>query len=242
MRPQFSKLLLIACLSGTVLAAPCVASAQEFDEITVTATKRERNIQDVGLSIDAFNAADLADLGWSDVTQVANQSPNLDIKYAWGNSMPIYTIRGVGMNSFQASDTPSVGLFIDEVFQTSIAQMGSQLFDIERIEVLKGPQGALFGRNTNGGAVSYVTRRPSQEGDGFARVDFGNFGRVELEAAIGGGISDTVSGRLSVMSVRQGEGWVFDRTSGTDIGEAGDARTDLFWKFTPVGHTLYRLE
>ncbi|WP_405240700.1 TonB-dependent receptor [Lentisalinibacter orientalis] len=203
-----------------LITLPSVLAAQQpVEEIVVTATKRAQSVQDVNIAINAFTGDDLRDLGWSDVTQVANQSPNLDIKYAWGNSMPIYTIRGVGMNSFQASDTPSVGLFVDEIFQTSIATMGSQLFDMERVEVLKGPQGALFGRNTNGGAVSYISRKPSRDASGFVRADAGRFGRLELEGALGGPIGDTVSGRLSFMTIQQDDGYVWDRTSQQDIGE-----------------------
>src|SRR6056297_1846877 len=86
-----------------LITLPSVLAAQQpVEEIVVTATKRAQSVQDVNIAINAFTGDDLRDLGWSDVTQVANQSPNLDIKYAWGNSMPIYTIRGVGMNSFQA--------------------------------------------------------------------------------------------------------------------------------------------
>ena len=218
MRPLSSKSA-VTWLSALILTVPSAVLAQEIEEILVTATKREQGIQDVNIAINAFSAKDLGDLGWTDVTQVAAQSPNLEIKYAWGNSMPIYTIRGVGMNSFQASDTPSVGLFVDEIFQVSIANMGTQLYDMERVEVLKGPQGALFGRNTNGGAVSYVSAAPTQEFDAFVRADFGRFERLEIEGAIGGGISDTVSGRLSFLTVQQGEGWVHDRVSGQDVGE-----------------------
>ena len=218
-------------LGMAVLAADAPA-AQEIEEIIVTATKRERNLQDVAIAIDAFSREDLQDLGWTDVTQVANLSPNLDIKYAWGNSMPIYTLRGVGMNSFQASDTPSVGLFIDEVFQTSLAFMGAQLYDMERVEVLKGPQGALFGRNTNGGAVSYISRRPAQETDGYLRIDYGRFSRFEVEGAAGGALSDTVSGRASFMSIGQGDGWIHSRTTNEDIGEVDilAGRAQLLWE------------
>ena len=231
MKSHYNKLrilvftILIAALSLPVTAAP-------LEEIIVTATKREKSIQDVGIAIDAFSAESLSDLGWTDVTQVANQSPNLDIKYAWGNSMPIYTIRGVGMNSFQASDTPSVGLFVDEIFQASIATMGAQLFDMERVEVIKGPQGSLFGRNTNGGAVSYFSKRPSQETDGFIRADFGEYERLEIEGAFGGPLSDNLSGRLSFMTIQQGEGWVRNRISGTDIGEVdlNSVRAQLLWE------------
>ena len=200
-------------LSGLlVLTAPLAAAAasgQEtgaIEEILVTAQKRAQSIQDVHISMNAFDAEDMRDFGWTDITQVASQSPNLDIKYTWGNSMPVYTIRGVGMQSFQASDTPSVGLFVDEVFQTSIAIMGAQLFDIERVEVIKGPQGDLFGRNTNGGAVSYFTRQPSQEPDASIRLDYGRWNRAEAEAAFGGPLSDTVSGRVSLMSIQQADG------------------------------------
>ena len=148
----------VAVCAAALLSATPTAAAEEsaaaggaIEEIIVTAQKRAQSIQDVHISMNVFDADDIKDLGWTDITQVANQSPNLDIKYLWGNSMPVYTIRGVGMQSFQASDPPSVGLFIDEVFQTSIAIMGAHLYDIDRVEVIKGPQGDVFGRNTNGG-------------------------------------------------------------------------------------------
>jgi iron complex outermembrane receptor protein len=150
-----------------------ISAQQEIEEIVVSATKRDQSLQDVNIAVNAFNNEDLNQLNWDDITNVANQAPNVDVKYAWGNSMPVYTIRGVGMNSFQASDTASVGLFIDEVFQTSIVSMGAQLYDMERVEVLKGPQSALFGRNTNGGAVNYYSRKPSMESEGFINLDTG---------------------------------------------------------------------
>lgn len=206
-------------LSVLVFGAP-TAGAQELEEIVVTAQRREQQLSDVPISVSAFSSQDIRDLGYVDVTQVGQQTPNLEVKYVWGNSMPVFTIRGVGMNSFQASDTSSVGLYIDDVFQTSLASMGAFLYDIERVEVLKGPQGTLFGRNTNGGAVNYLTRAPSLEGlDGHARIDFARFDRVEIEAAVGGPLNDKWAGRISAVTMQQGEGWVFDRTSGTDIGE-----------------------
>ena len=199
---------LLALITPFIAAIANAQGEGAIEEILVTAQKRAQNIQDVHISMNAFDADDIKDLGWSDITQVASQSPNLDIKYTWGNSMPVYTIRGVGMQSFQASDTPSVGLFIDEVFQTSIAVMGAQLFDIERVEVIKGPQGDLFGRNTNGGAVSYFTRKPGGEANGFLRADYGKWGRSEVEAAFGGPFGENLSGRVSLLSIQQSDGWV----------------------------------
>ncbi len=228
-----------AIFAALLFAAAGVTSAEEtgaadaaIEEILVTAKKRAQSIQDVHISMNAFTQEDLDDLGWTDITQVGNQSPNLDIKYVWGNSMPVFTIRGVGMNSFQASDTPSVGLFVDEVFQTSMAVMGAHLFDIERVEVIKGPQGDVFGRNTNGGAVSYFTRKPSREANGYARVSYGRWDRSEVQAAVGGPIGDTLSGRVSLMSIRQSEGWVYNRTTGNDVGEVDilSGRAQLMWE------------
>lgn len=232
-----------AVMVGLFLASGFVPSTlAQLEEVIVTATKRAESVQSIGMAIDAYSADKMAELGWTDITQVANQSPNLDIKYAWGNSMPIYTIRGVGMNSFQASDTPSVGLFIDEIFQTSIATMGAQLFDMERVEVLKGPQGALFGRNTNGGAVSYFSKRPSQETEGFIRADIGKYNRIELEGGAAGALTDTLSARLSFMSIQQGEGWVYDRTSGDDIGEVDLTSLRLQFLWEPSEDTSVNLK
>ena len=223
---------LLLMISGSTMAEETASSDGAIEEIVVTAQKRAQSIQDVHISMNAFDADDIKDLGWTDITQVANQSPNLDIKYAWGNSMPVYTIRGVGMQSFQASDTPSVGLFIDEVFQTSMAVMGAHLYDIERVEVIKGPQGDVFGRNTNGGAVSYFTRKPSREVEGYVRNDYGKWDRWEFEAAVGGPLSDTLSGRVSLMSIQQGDGWVYNRTTGNDVGEVDilSGRLQLLWE------------
>ena len=224
--------LLLFAAPGLVNAEAAGVSDGAIEEIIVTAQKRAQSIQDVHISMNAFDADDIQDLGWTDITQVANQSPNLDIKYLWGNSMPVYTIRGVGMQSFQASDTPSVGLFIDEVFQNSIAVMGAHLYDIERVEVIKGPQGDVFGRNTNGGAVSYFTRKPSREADGYARVSYGRWDRSEVEAAVGGPLGENLSGRVSLLSIQQSEGWVYNRTTGNDVGEVDilSARIQLLWE------------
>ncbi len=204
-----------------LFAAGPVSAADDgaLEEIVVTAQKRAENVQDVSIAISAFSAETLQTLGWTDITQVASQTSNLDIKYVWGNSMPVATIRGVGMNDFQANSKPGVAFYVDEVYLPSIALMGLQLFDMERLEVLKGPQGTLYGRNTNGGAINYITRKPTQDFDAYVKGSYGRFDRFEYEAAVGGGITDTISGRLSVFGIQQGQGHVLNRVSGKKHGE-----------------------
>ena len=223
---------LIAMPMAIIGLSSIETNAQEIEEVVVSATKRDESLQDVNIAVNAFTGQDLDQLGWEDITNIANQAPNVDVKYAWGNSMPIYTIRGVGMNSFQASDTASVGLFIDEVFQTSIVSMGAQLYDMERVEVLKGPQSALFGRNTNGGAVNYFSRKPSMESEGYINLDTGKYEKRKLEGAYGGQISENMAARVSFVSNQQNEGWVYNRTTGNKQGEVdiSAVRLQLLWE------------
>lgn len=217
-----NMLTVTAVAFASIAGASHPVFAQEevrIEEILVTAQKRPQNLQDVSISVSAMSGDHLRELGISDVTQVAMQAPNVNIKYTWGNSMPIYTIRGIGMNSFQASDTPSVGLFVDEIYQSSLVFMGPQLFDMERVEVLRGPQGALFGRNTNGGAVSYISRKPSDAFNAYVRADYGRFQHGELEGAVGGPIGNSTSARLSFMTVQQDQGYILNRLTRKKLGK-----------------------
>lgn len=216
----FTRMLACAA-SWTLISTGAIAQDDDagLEEVTVTAQKRSENIQDIGIAMSAFSSDTISKLGWTDITQVATQTPNLDIKYVWGNSMPVATIRGVGMNDFQANSKPGVGFYVDEVYLPSIALMGLQLFDMERLEVLKGPQGTLYGRNTNGGAINYITRKPSAEADSFIRASIGRYQRTEIEAAVGGALGETAAGRVSVYGVKQGDGHVLNRITGQKHGE-----------------------
>lgn len=215
----FSSRFLGLFLPLMMIAPAGAADDGGLQEVVVTAQKRAENIQNVSIAISAFSADALAALGWTDITQVASQTPNVDIKYVWGNSMPVATIRGIGMNDFQANSKPGVGFYVDEVYAASIAMMGLQLFDMERLEVLKGPQGTLYGRNTNGGAINYISKKPTSEFDAFVKTSYGRFDRLEYEGAVGGPISETVSGRLSVFGIQQGQGYVLNRVTGKKHGE-----------------------
>lgn len=170
-----------------------------LEEITVTAQKREQNIQNVGGSITAISGEQFKELGFDTVLDVASQAPNVNFSAPSGaGSNPSISIRGVGISDFADSNEGPVAMYIDEVYLGSLAGQAANVFDIERVEVLRGPQGTLYGRNTTGGLVHFVTKKPSQELEGYANLTYGSWGKTKFEGAIGGPLSDNVRGRVSL--------------------------------------------
>ena len=168
-----------------------------LDEILVTAQRREQTVQDVGISITAFSADDINELRIQVPSDLASHIPNVDMTSQLGKQNVVVTIRGVGLNDINANISPSVGVYVDDVFLASPGMLGFSIFDLERIEVLKGPQGTLYGRNTIGGAINFITKKPGDEGEGYLTVGYGNFDATELEGAVTVPISENLSARLA---------------------------------------------
>lgn len=195
-------------LVGMALLVSQFAWAQEvLEEVIVTAQKRAQSLQNVGITVNALSGEDLSELRIDTAEDIAKYTPNVDIKATNSFGNPNIAIRGVGLNDFTSNNTPTVGIYVDEVYLSSTAMMSFQMFDLERVEVLKGPQGTLYGRNTTAGAINFVTRKPSQETDAYVRATIGNYERVELEAAVGGGITESLTGRLSAKTIQQNGGY-----------------------------------
>ena len=226
-------------LSAAILAAlqvPAAALAQsattQLDEIVVTAQKREQRFGDVGISGTAYTGEALAEAGVAQLTDLALLTPNVQIKYVMANSIPNVTIRGIGLNDYAANNNPAAGIYIDDVYLVSPAMLTFGMFDLERVEVLKGPQGTLFGRNTTAGTLNFISKKPGDELDGYLTFDVGNYERILAEGAIGGPITDTLSGRIAIQTIQQGEGFQTNRLNGAKIGEVDrtSARGELQWK------------
>ena len=215
-----TKQLRLLAFSVLLLVTSQEALSQGLEEIIVTAQRREQNIQDVSLSIAAFSGEQLKELRVFDVTNVSKLVTNAVIYRNFSNVNPIVSIRGVGLNDYGSNNSSSVGIYIDEVFLTHQGMLDFASFDVERLEVLKGPQGTLYGRNTNGGSISYYTRKPNhEERDGYVTVTGANYERVEVEAVIGGPFTDQLAGRLSFRSAYQGETF-WDNQVGGDFGDS----------------------
>jgi len=223
-----------SALLGTALIFSQFSWAQEvLEEVMVTAQKRQQSLQDVGITVNALTAEDLAEYRIQTAVDIAKYTPNVDIKATNSFGNPNIAIRGVGLNDFSSNNTPTVGVYIDEVYMSSTAMMSFQMFDLERVEVLKGPQGTLYGRNTTAGAINFVTRKPTQELDAYFSATVGNYERIELEAAVGGGITDNLAGRLSAKTIQQNGGF-WDSTIFGEHGEVDvyTVRGQLAWDIT----------
>lgn len=183
-------------------AAPREAS-DGIEEIIVTATRRAASVQDVSISVTAISGDRLQDLGLTDTTDLAAMTPGLQFVAPGGPPVAgLISIRGVSQNDFAGHIEPANAFYIDEVYQPSSGTSVQQLYDVDRVEVLKGPQGTLFGRNATGGLVHIITRQPTDNFDGFVDVTYGSHDQLRFEAAVGGAISEGVSARIAFMKDR----------------------------------------
>ena len=196
------------------------ADLPTIGEIVVTAQRREESNLKVGLTLTALSGDAIAQQRVQQVLDLKGRVPNLDIKEQVPGAMPVVTIRGVGLNDFGAANSPSAGVYVDQVYVASIAMMAFDMFDIERIEVLKGPQGTLYGRNSTAGALNIITRKPQQEFDAYATLGYGNYETMDFEGAVNVPLGDTAALRLSGKTIQQGEGyWESRRLPGATIGD-----------------------
>jgi iron complex outermembrane receptor protein len=174
-----------------------------LDTITVTATKREENPMEIPISLSVLNTEqmEIFTTAGVDVRMLSGRVPSLVIESSFGRAFPRFYMRGLGNPDFDLNASQPVSLVYDEVVLENPVVKGMPLWDLERTEVLRGPQGTLFGRNTPAGVVKFDSKKPSQEQDGFARLSYGTFNTIDFRGAIGGRLSDTFSARLSLPPV-----------------------------------------
>lgn len=212
-RSLFSASMLVCAFAATAASAADTAPPT-LGEVVVTAQKREQKLQDVPISMEVISGDKLADYSTNDFKQMVKFAPNVSVESTAGNDV-IY-IRGFGSPPANFSFDQSVSLYMDGVYAGKNRQAQAPFFDLARVEVLRGPQGALFGKNTAAGAVSIVSAGPtaSPEGELTAVYNFDLKG-AEITGHVSGPISDTLSGRLAVRFVDQ-DGYIENRALGTD--------------------------
>lgn len=183
-----------------------VEEERALENVTVTARRREETLQDVPVAVTAFTADALDRLAIEDLGDLDAQVPNLTVYAARGSSSTVTAyIRGIGQSDPLWGVDPGVGIYLDDVYIARPQGALLDVFDVERVEVLRGPQGTLYGKNTIGGAIKYVSRGLPKEFDGFASVTVGNYNQLDVKAAVGGplGGSEALRARLSVASLNR---------------------------------------
>jgi iron complex outermembrane receptor protein len=195
-----------------------------LDEVVVTGLKRESSLQDSPVAISVLGGDELEARGVTDFTDLIDSLSGISINSAYGGPENSFiTIRGIGgADDYKPNGNPSVALHVDGIYQTSNAYLSMPLFDLERIEVLKGPQGTLYGRNTTAGAINAITRAPGDSLNGYADIEYGSYEFVSGSAAVGGPISDDLGVRVAVL-LEQGGGFMNGAGAGNFAG------------FVPVG-------
>jgi iron complex outermembrane receptor protein len=207
-RSRALAVAIISVLAGNLATTVWAADDTALAEIVVTAQRREQNVQDVAAAIAVFTPQQLLDFRIKQTEDLAEYTPGLFASTSQFGD-PVFSLRGVGMNNANINQNPAVTEYINEVALPSVGLLGFELFDLERVEVLKGPQGDLYGRNTTGGAINFITARPTQAFSAYADVNYGNYNLAEIEAEVGGGVTDTLALRIAGHSISR-DGWQTD--------------------------------
>ena len=218
---------LVAALAALM---PAMALAQDnaaqqaatLDTISVTAARKSENIQDVPVSISTVSGEKLDALvsGGTDIRFLSGRVPSLNIESSFGRAFPRFYIRGYGNTDFRMNTSQPVSLVYDDIVQENPILKGFPLFDIQQVEVLRGPQGSLFGRNTPAGVVKFDSVRPSQEFEGYGKVGYGSDNLWNVEGAVGGALSERWSARASMLYQRRDD-WVENTGTGPNDGLEG---------------------
>src|SRR6266478_9448168 len=185
------------------------STGDKLEEIIVTAQKREQNLQDVGASVTAFDSASLQRLGLHNVTDIAEQVPGLQFNQ-YGATVTVYNLRGVSQNDFNDHQEAPVAVYDDEAYVASTGALAGSMFDLQRVEVLRGPQGTLFGRNATGGLIQYISNKPGDESGGYFNFTRGRYGAINTEGAVNQPLNESVSARLS-FATDYHEGYIENR-------------------------------
>jgi iron complex outermembrane recepter protein len=226
--------------SLTVVEAVMIAPAygeneEQLTTIVVTAQSRTQSALDVPIAMQVVSAQQIQELGAKNLADINGYVPGLHIDGSQA-TQPVFFLRGIGSGDFGISTDSPVGVYVDGIYTGKSGGSLMDFNDVQRVEVLKGPQGTLFGRNSAAGAISIVTNEPAQNTDAEAMIRYGRFNTVVVHGLFNAPLSDTTAIRLSVVGNRS-DGWVTNETTGRKMGGDGEWGTRLAFKWAPADHT-----
>lgn len=210
------KIMLYATAIAAALPLPSLAI--QVEELIVTAQKTAESVNEIGMSISAFSGDTLKELGVADTTDMTALTPGLTYTEQ-GFGPPVYNMRGAGFKDTSYNAQSTVGVYMDEAAVAYPIMTLGGVFDLERVEVLKGPQGSLYGKNSTGGAINYIANKPTEFNEGQVSLSYGNYDTLQVEGYVSGPLSDSVSARLALTTTQSGEGWQRNLLTGSKQGE-----------------------
>src|SRR5712671_3919964 len=216
---------LVAAAVATALLPLLAQADTALEEIVVTAQRRVERLQDVPLAITALSGSDLTDLGVRQAADITASVPNMLVNLPYGpEAQPTFTLRGVTTQDFSENQSSPIAMYVDEVYKSVGAVQALQVYDLDRVEVLRGPQGTLYGKNATGGAVSFYSANPSlTSAEGYVTAGVGNFHDYSVRAAAGAPIIDDVFGVRAAVMYERRDGWVRSVVPGVEPLNGVDA-------------------
>lgn len=238
--------LLSACALSVMggLGAPAMAqdtppAGDAIGEIVVTAQKRSEKLSDVPMSITAATGEQLAQRGINSVADLTKAVPGLTFQPSDYGS-PVYTIRGIGLKDLAVAVAPTVSVYVDQVPLPYAVMTAGASLDLERVEILKGPQGTLFGQNSTGGAINYIAAKPTDQWKGGADLTYGRFDQFDAQAYISGPLSEKVRARIAVRTEQRGN-WQNSQTRDDSMGKRNFATGRLLVDFDPSDRVRFQV-
>jgi iron complex outermembrane receptor protein len=240
----FAGAVLLAGLAAAQDAAPAGQQPQQeqqqtqeegrtqfVEEVTVTAQKRTEDVQEVPVAITAIGGQDLGVImaGGPDVRFLSARVPSLMLESSFGRAFPRFYMRGLGNTDFDLNASQPVSMLMDEVVLENPVVKGMPLFDLDRVEILRGPQGTLFGRNTPAGVVKFESRKPTQEFEANFRLSYGTFDTIDFQGGVGGALTDTISARFSALYQSRSD-WVDNANPSAPEEDALGAYDTAAWR------------
>jgi iron complex outermembrane recepter protein len=225
-RVAFAVRVILATSAASVAFAQAPAEEDGLEEVVVTTAQfREQNVQDTPLAITAMSAALLEARNQTNITEITNQAPNVTLKQQGATFGPSIaaSIRGIGQVDFNPALEPGVGIYVDDVYYATLTGSMLDLLDLDRVEILRGPQGTLAGRNSIGGAVKLYSQKPKGDDSGYLAATYGTRDRVDLRGSADFALAENLFARISGVSKRQ-RGYIERRDYGCDFPNSGIPR------------------
>ena len=216
-------------MTGTVyvlslaLLVPVAALASDndttLDIVVVTAQRRSESVQDIGVAVTAMSGDEIQSLRIQQPLNLSTISPSLSTMNSQTDSTPLFLMRGIGLDDFNNNNSSGVGTYLDGVFASFPGFLTGAMYDLDRVEILKGPQGTLYGKNTAGGAINIISRQPTDDLEGYVDVDLSRWETLDVTAAVGGPLTDSIKARFAATATTQGEGYQTDIDTGEKYGK-----------------------